>query len=76
MDEHVILVGGPEDGRKLLIKEQHDVVHVDVRRRGSDPGQPSRRRQRRPEKAAYRRTARGVGTGLIPRRYVYDHKGD
>lgn len=55
-DEHVLLEGGPEDGRKLQIKRQHDVLHVDVRRRrdDDDPSRPRRRRQRRPTKAVYR----------------------
>jgi len=71
MTEHVVLVGGPEAGRKLTIVKQHTVLNVDVRDRRPDLSRPRRRGRSTRRTAAYRRSEIGVGTALIRRRYVF-----
>lgn len=81
MKDWIKLVGGPADGRTVQIASGTDIYAARVRLRAVpiDPSRPSRGRRRhrgRPprrgtELARYRRTSRGVGTMLLPRRYEY-----
>lgn len=80
MTNQIKLIGGPADGRRAKVNGDPDEYVAKVRPRPSappDPSHPSRHRgrQRRRgqgmERHRYRRTSRGVGTALIPRRYEY-----
>ncbi len=75
MREHVKLIGGPADGRRLVVKGEREQITVAAREAVEpDPSTPRRHRRRRPEgkrNCRYRRTDRGVGTALIPKRYKY-----
>lgn len=69
--EHVKLEGGPADGRKLVVKDSPETVTVAPNQRRPDPSRPRRHRGEGKRDCRYRRTDRGVGTGLIPKRYVF-----
>ena len=70
MMEHVKLAGGPADGRKLVVKDSPETITVAANGR-PDPSRPRRRRSEGKRDCRYRRTDRGVGTGTIPKRYVF-----
>lgn len=71
MTDHVILEGGPAAGRKLEVRAGLDTLNVAAKER-DELDRPSRRRRYRGRRdCRYRRTERGVGTGLVPRRYVF-----
>lgn len=63
------LVGGPADGKTTRIPDDREIYTATVRPK-PDPARPRRGRPRS-EEFEYRRTSRGVGTALIPRRYVF-----
>lgn len=74
MMDKAILVGGPAAGRKLEVRAGLEELHVTPNRKHDDPSRPRRRRdgrERGKRNCRYRRTDRGVGTGLIPRQYRY-----
>lgn len=68
--DHVVLVGGPAAGRKLSVKAGLEQLNVAAKQL-HDPSRPGRRRERGKRDCRYRRTDRGVGTGLIPRQYKF-----
>lgn len=68
--EHVKLSGGPADGRKLVVKDRPPTITVSARA-ARDHGRPSHHRQEGKRNCRYVRTDRGVGTGLIPKRYRF-----
>jgi hypothetical protein len=70
MMDHVILDGGPAAGRKLVVKAGLEEINVAARER-DEADRPRRRRHAGKRDCRYRRTDRGVGTGLIPRRYRF-----
>lgn len=69
MMDHAILDGGPAAGRKLVVNAGLEEITVAARER-DEVDRPRRRRQGKRD-CRYRRTDRGVGTGVIPRRYEY-----
>lgn len=71
MQDHAVLVGGPADGRKLMVNSDLEEITVAPNRRRPDPSRPRRGREYGKRDCRYRRTTRGVGTGLIPKRYVF-----
>lgn len=66
------LVGGPADGRTLQVKDEPETVTVGASPPRHDPSRPRRHPPREGKRnCRYRRTDRGVGTGMIPKRYEF-----
>jgi hypothetical protein len=71
MMEHAKLVGGPADGRKLVVKDSPPFITVAARERNEHDRPHRRRRHEGKRDCRYRRTDRGTGSGLIPKCYEY-----